>query len=177
MGGLLLALQPVYCTCWLRQPHARCQQYTARVGERFQPSGPKDQTGITMVHAAKCRGIFWAISLLLLQAEYDGAPFAAFAAGDSPSATTMPGPGSAANPLRLSPSEGQWVNVTSNLAGMASECGNMSYVSAKPNEDLVIAGVAQRGLWGSRDGGVSWHRLGSNRGSATVKNRPRRTDR
>jgi hypothetical protein len=27
---------------------------------------------------------------------------------------------------------------------MASECGNMTYVSAKPNEDLVIAGVAQR---------------------------------
>jgi hypothetical protein len=125
-----------------------------------------------MVHAATCRGIFWAISLLLLQAEYDGARSAAFAAGDSPSATTMPGPGSAANPTRQSPSDGEWVNVTSNLAGMASECGNMSYVSAKPNEDLVIAGVAQRGLWGSRDGGVSWHQLGSSRGSAIVKNRP-----
>jgi len=55
---------------------------------------------------------------------------------------------------------------------MASECGNMTYVSAKPNEDLVIAGVAQRGLWGSTDGGMSWHQLGSGGGSATITNRP-----
>jgi hypothetical protein len=64
------------------------------------------------------------------------------------------------------------VNVTSNLAGMASECGNMTYVSAKPNEDLVIAGIALKGLWGSTDGGTSWHQLGSGGGSAKITNRP-----
>ena len=54
---------------------------------------------------------------------------------------------------------------------MASECGNMTYVSSKPSEDLMIAGVAQQGLWGSSDGGTSWHRLGTGAGSATIVNR------
>jgi len=84
---------------------------------------------------------------LLLLTEYSGGRSVAFAASDSSSSTTTPSPSPAANRPRLSPSQGNWVNVTSNLAGMASECGNMTYVSAKPNEDLVIAGVAQRGLW------------------------------
>ena len=122
--------------------------------------------------AANYRRIVWTISLLLLQAEHDASRNAALAAGGSPSLTAMPNPDSAANHSRLSPSEGNWVNVTSNLAGMPSECGNMSYVSAKPNEDLVIAGVARRGLWGSRDGGVSWQKLGLGGGSATLTNRP-----
>jgi len=64
------------------------------------------------------------------------------------------------------------VNVTSNLAGMTSECGNMTFVSAKPDEDLVIAGIALQGLWGSTDGGTSWHQLGSGGGSAKITNRP-----
>jgi hypothetical protein len=55
---------------------------------------------------------------------------------------------------------------------MTSECGNMTYVSAKPNEDLVIAGIALQGLWGSTDGGTSWHQLGSGGGSAKITNRP-----
>ena len=109
---------------------------------------------------------------LLLQAEHDASRNAALAAGDLPSLPTSPNPGSAANHSRLSPSEGNWVNVTSNLAGMPSECGNMSYVSAKPNEDLVIAGIARRGLWGSRDGGLSWQKLGLGGGSVTLSNRP-----
>ena len=126
-----------------------------------------------MVHvAAKCWRISWAVSLLLLLTEYSGGRSVAFAASDSSSSTTTPSPSPAANRPRLSPSQGNWVNVTSNLAGMASECGNMTYVSAKPNEDLVIAGVAQRGLWGSTDGGMSWHQLGAGGGSATITNRP-----
>lgn len=64
------------------------------------------------------------------------------------------------------------MNVTSNLAGMISECGNMTYVSAKPNEDHVIAGIAQKGLWETTDGGTSWHQLGSGSGSAKIVNRP-----
>ena len=126
-----------------------------------------------MVHvAAKCWRISWAFSLLLLLTEYSGGRSVAFAASDSSSSTTTPSPSPAANRPRLSPSQGNWVNVTSNLAGMASECGNMTYVSAKPNEDLVIAGVAQRGLWGSTDGGMTWHQLGAGGGSATITNRP-----
>jgi hypothetical protein len=53
----------------------------------------------------------------------------------------------------------------------------MSNVSAKPDEDLLIAGIALDGLWGSRNGGVSWQQLGvgsdaspaiTNRASAIV---------
>jgi hypothetical protein len=48
----------------------------------------------------------------------------------------------------------------------------MTNVSSKPNEDLMIAGIAKQGLWGSTDGGTSWHRLGAGAGSTTIVNRP-----
>jgi hypothetical protein len=41
-----------------------------------------------------------------------------------------------------------WTNATGNLAGMASECGNLGLVSANPCSSMVIAGVATMG--GSR---------------------------
>jgi photosystem II stability/assembly factor-like uncharacterized protein len=63
-----------------------------------------------------------------------------------------------------------WVNVTGNLAFQPSECGNMSYVSAKPGSDMVIAGVAQRGLWYNR-GGNTWTALGTGAGSDRITNR------
>jgi len=66
---------------------------------------------------------------------------------------------------------GQWTNVTGNLAGLGSECGNMSNLSSKPDEDLLIAGIAQQGLWGSRNGGGSWAGLGTGAGSAMITNR------
>jgi photosystem II stability/assembly factor-like uncharacterized protein len=66
---------------------------------------------------------------------------------------------------------GQWVNATGNLAGLGSECGNLSNLSSKPDEDMLIAGVAQQGLWASKDGGGSWTRLGASMGSTTVTNR------
>jgi photosystem II stability/assembly factor-like uncharacterized protein len=67
---------------------------------------------------------------------------------------------------------GEWTNVTSNLEGLSSECGNLTSVFAKPDEDLMIAGVAQQGLWASRDGGGSWSAMGTGRGSDTITNRP-----
>ncbi|MCU1504871.1 MAG: glycosyl hydrolase [Ilumatobacteraceae bacterium] len=66
-----------------------------------------------------------------------------------------------------------WVNDTGNLAGMASECGNMSYVSVRPDKDVVIAGVAHGGLWASTDPSTTvWTALGSGTGSAKIINRP-----
>jgi photosystem II stability/assembly factor-like uncharacterized protein len=66
---------------------------------------------------------------------------------------------------------GQWVSATSNLAGLGSECGNLSNLSSKPDEDMLIAGVAQQGLWASRNGGGTWTRLGAAMGSAAITNR------
>jgi len=64
-----------------------------------------------------------------------------------------------------------WTNVTSNLAGLPSECGNLSQISAKPDEDMLIAGVPQEGIWSSRDGGQSWQALGAGAGSDPITNR------
>src|SRR5689334_22230600 len=65
--------------------------------------------------------------------------------------------------------EAKWVNITNNLAGMASECGNLGRVSSHPYSDLLIVGVAQKGLFGSTDGGASWNPLGG--ASAKITNR------
>jgi hypothetical protein len=64
-----------------------------------------------------------------------------------------------------------WVNVTNNLAGMASECGNMPLLVSHPMRDMLIVSVAQKGLWASTDGAASWTALGggiTNRGSSMV---------
>jgi hypothetical protein len=67
---------------------------------------------------------------------------------------------------------GTWVPATANLAGLASECGNMSLVSATPDRDMVIAGIAQQGLWTIQNGSNTWTRLGQGAGSAKITNRP-----
>lgn len=69
------------------------------------------------------------------------------------------------------PPTGDWKNATSNLANIPSECGNVSFLSAKPDEDLLITVVAQKGLWESADGGQSWQALGDGAGSAVITNR------
>jgi len=65
-----------------------------------------------------------------------------------------------------------WVNVTSNLAGMPSECGNLCLLSVVPGKDIVIAGIAQKGLWQSTDDGENWTPLGKGAGSDVITNRP-----
>jgi photosystem II stability/assembly factor-like uncharacterized protein len=57
--------------------------------------------------------------------------------------------------------DGPWVNSTANLAGLDSTCGTLGWLSAKPDEDMLIAGIARQGLWASTDGGTSWNALGT----------------
>jgi hypothetical protein len=64
-----------------------------------------------------------------------------------------------------------WVDAAANLAGLASECGNLSLLSARPDRDMVIAGVAQQGLWAITDGAATWAQLGQGAGSAKITNR------
>jgi len=66
----------------------------------------------------------------------------------------------------------KWVNATGNLAGLESECGNLTLVSAMPDTDRVIAGVAKRGLYLTTDGGQQWRPLGTATGSGTLSHRP-----
>src|SRR5690349_17071763 len=63
--------------------------------------------------------------------------------------------------------DGPWVDATANLEGLDSTCGTMGWLSAKPDEDMLIGGIARQGLWASTDGGTSWHQLG---GSTKVDN-------
>jgi photosystem II stability/assembly factor-like uncharacterized protein len=87
----------------------------------------------------------------------DGGPPLSFKCNDPVPNITAPAPA--------------WVNATGNLAGMASECGNLGLVSANPCSGMVIAGVAKAGLWATEDGGKNWKKLGSGAGSATITNR------
>jgi photosystem II stability/assembly factor-like uncharacterized protein len=59
----------------------------------------------------------------------------------------------------------------SNLAGMDSECGNVSSIWSRPDRDMLIVGIARHGLWSSVDGADSWAALGQGAGSAPVANR------
>ena len=64
----------------------------------------------------------------------------------------------------------EWVPAVGNLEGMASECGNLAYVAADPDRDVVVAGVALDGLYQSVDGSPTWEPLGGG-GGAPIQNR------
>jgi photosystem II stability/assembly factor-like uncharacterized protein len=64
------------------------------------------------------------------------------------------------------------MSVTSNLTGMTSECGTVCAVFSKPDEDLLIAGVARLGLWSSRDGAATWQRMETGAGASVIDHRP-----
>jgi hypothetical protein len=65
-----------------------------------------------------------------------------------------------------------WANVTGMLAGLESECGNLTLVAADPCKNRVIAGVAMRGLYATSDRGESWVKLSSGSGTADIVHRP-----
>jgi len=67
---------------------------------------------------------------------------------------------------------GSWINSTGTLANMPSDCGNMASLGAKPDEDLLIAGISLQGLWGSTNGGETWRQLGTGADSGTILGTP-----
>jgi photosystem II stability/assembly factor-like uncharacterized protein len=70
------------------------------------------------------------------------------------------------------PPMAEWARSTGDLAGRSAACGNVNFMSAKSDEDLLILNVHQNGLWGSRDGGEHWDALGASTESALVLNIP-----
>jgi len=64
-----------------------------------------------------------------------------------------------------------WINVTGSLAHKLSECGNLTVVSPVPGSNMLIAGVALRGLW-ANTGGPTWSHLGDGEGSDRITARP-----
>lgn len=57
------------------------------------------------------------------------------------------------------------------MKAQPGECGNVGSIYQKPNEDLMLVVVATKGIWGSRNGGDSWQKLGMGAGSDSVTNR------
>jgi photosystem II stability/assembly factor-like uncharacterized protein len=92
---------------------------------------------------------------------------AAPSSATAPSATT-PTTTSVAGPATAR----RWVEAATNLAGLESECGNMSLVTTRPDRDATVAGIALHGLWASADGADEWLPLGQGQGSAVISNRP-----
>lgn len=90
------------------------------------------------------------------------------------SSQPLPASSIAGVPAESAPSvseSGTWVDVTGNLAGLESECGNMSLVSARPDRKAVIAGVAKQGLWVSDTTDGTWQAIGRGSGSTSIDNR------
>ncbi|MBN2474706.1 MAG: hypothetical protein JXB62_08860, partial [Pirellulales bacterium] len=55
-----------------------------------------------------------------------------------------------------------WVNVTGNVGGETWGAYGVTYMRAVPGSNEVIAGVSERGLWVTGDGGNTWQKLGGN---------------
>ncbi len=66
---------------------------------------------------------------------------------------------------------GSWVNVAATLGGDSWGAYGVHYLTAVPHSAAVIAGVSERGLWLSGDGGATWAKLGS---GDLIKHRPTR---
>lgn len=66
------------------------------------------------------------------------------------------------------PPAGEWQNETYNLVDLQSECGNLAFISSKPGEDRIIAGVALNGLWSKTVSDTEWTKLGQADGSGDV---------
>jgi photosystem II stability/assembly factor-like uncharacterized protein len=69
---------------------------------------------------------------------------------------------------------GTWETATEGIDGLESECGNLSRVVARPDQDMMVVAIAQQGLWASTDGVDKWSKLGTGGGSAIITNRATR---
>jgi hypothetical protein len=67
---------------------------------------------------------------------------------------------------------GVWRPAAGDLTGKSVACGNINFMSVKPDENLVIASLSHDGLYASRDGGESWNPLGTSPQSALIDNLP-----
>jgi hypothetical protein len=99
-----------------------------------------------------------------------GGAGATSAAGAGGTITPPTGAGGAVTPVGTTP-PAAWTNVTANLAGMPSECGNTSLLAAHPARDMLLTTVAKHGLWASTDGGASWQQLWPTAGMQQITNR------
>lgn len=65
----------------------------------------------------------------------------------------------------------EWLDVTLNLAGVESYCGNLAFVSSHPTEDLVFASVSGQGLFSFDWDSQRWNPFGRGSDSAAIDHR------
>src|SRR5579872_6689034 len=64
---------------------------------------------------------------------------------------------------------GRWLDVTGNLGGTHWGDGGVLSLVGVPGQNEIIAGVSERGLWASMQGGLAWTQLGV---EGQITNRP-----
>lgn len=94
-------------------------------------------------------------------------------ASTNPASTDGTAPSTSGSLSSVPPATDQnsWENATVGLVDLPSECGNMSKVVARTDQDTLIASVALQGLWASTNGVDAWTKLGTGPGSAKITNR------
>lgn len=65
----------------------------------------------------------------------------------------------------------EWQDVTADLEGLESYCGNLAFVSAHPVDDLLIASVAGQGLFSFDSQESRWDPFGAGSGSVALDHR------
>jgi photosystem II stability/assembly factor-like uncharacterized protein len=89
-------------------------------------------------------------------------------------ATPCPAADAGAEALPTAPAgDPKWVNVTGNVGGEKWGYAGVCTIACVPGADRVIAGVSERGLWASTDGGATWTPLGAD-DEVKITNRPSR---
>jgi photosystem II stability/assembly factor-like uncharacterized protein len=131
-------------------------------------TGPSFRLAVTTVSAL-------ALPALAVQAQACVIPISTSAPSDAATTETSGTTGTTDGHADVAASDafaaGTWTNRTGTLAGISSQCGNLSGLFAKPDEDLLIASVALVGLLGSRDGGATWTALSPDAGPGQITNR------
>jgi photosystem II stability/assembly factor-like uncharacterized protein len=90
------------------------------------------------------------------------------------SVSISPGLAGAAGPAAFtSAAAAGWVNVTSNVGGETWGYAGVLLLAPVPDRAEVLAGVSDRGLWSTADGGASWRSLGA-ADKEPIRNRPHR---
>jgi len=101
---------------------------------------------------------------------YDLACFCALG-GETQTPASRTSPVSFTPTTFTAPTSGGWVNAAGNLGGETWGYAGVTVLPPVPDSADVIAGVSERGLWSSGDGGRSWKQLGAD-DKEPIKNRP-----
>jgi len=84
---------------------------------------------------------------------------------------TMPGSDRSDTTRTDPPTSADWIDVTGNLVGIDSECGNVSIVASSPSSATEVAVIALHGAFSMDDGSGEWVPLGAGASSAKITNR------